>query len=279
MQLHYCCTFLFGCVSVYGGRGVCLCGRKLDGGKWNIKIVWINFLEIVKHTWDRLISPPQKAYNDHNVFLFVCIVYTLHFELDIMWTFSIQSLFIQNKIFECDNNVDPKEIWNRIDQRRACTKTSFYTEMLRADYVQLSQILFHLFICLFVLVLIWVLHLILFVCLCLFVFNKIMTLVTWFRSLSFNYYLNELPSFYLSLLHCLLSFSHYLWLSIAMVILKSMLFCQFCWRIFSSSKLFKHILCALQILQLLAILKANTFHLNILWLFGWLCIHMFVLCF
>lgn len=45
-------------------------------------------------------------------------------------------------------------------------------------------------------------------------------------------------------------------------------FVNFVDAFFSSSKLFKHILCALQILQLLAILKANTFHLKILWLFG-----------
>lgn len=214
-------------------------------------------------------------------FLFVCIVSTLHFELDIMWTFSIQSLFIQNKIFECDNNVDPKEIWNRIDQRRACTKNKLLhrnaARRLCAT-ISTSFSFVYLFVCfgfdlsssfnsICVLMLI-----------CFQQNNDIGHMI----SIAIIQLLPKRAAFILFISASLFA----LFLSLSLTVhcngfffWKSMLFCQFCWRFFSSSKLFKHILCALQILQLLAILKANTFHLNILWLFGWLCIHMFVLCF
>lgn len=94
-----------------------------------------------------------KAYNDHNVFLFVCIVFIHSISNWILCGHLVSFTIYPNKsLFECDtigkSYVDPKKIWNRIVERRACTKkTSNYTAMLRADYVQLFQLLFHLFVC------------------------------------------------------------------------------------------------------------------------------------
>lgn len=164
-----------------------------------------------------------KAYNDHNVFfLFVCIVFIHSISNWIFCGHLVSFTIYPNKsLFECDaigkSYVDPKKIWNRIVERRACTKKKQAITPQCCAPIMCNYFNFF-FICLFVLVLIWVLHLILVSYICVlmlicelsfFDLNEIMTLVTWFRSLSFNYCPNELPSFYLSLLHCLLSFSHF----------------------------------------------------------------------
>lgn len=231
--------------------------------------------------------------------MFVCIVFIHSISNWIFCGHLVSFTIYPNKsLFECDtigkSYVDLKKIWNRIVERRACTKKKQAITPQCCAPIMCNYFNFF-FICLFVLVLIWVLHLILVSYICVlmlicelsFFWSQRNNDIGHMISIAIIQLLPKRAAFILFISAPLFALFLSLWVSIVIfdcplqwfleidAILSVLLTFLF------SSKLFKHILCAQQIFQLLAILKANTFDLNILWLFGWCvftCLSLNLLC-